>query len=173
MVIRKRKEDKLIERPAERLDDLSIRSPFNLWADFDRIFDRFRTEFDELLWPWSRTEPVTTMTTSRTPLLDVADLGDRYEMRVEMPGIPKEDINIEVTPTGIEISAEHDESKEDKGKNWLRKERRSMSFYRSLELPEELKTDGVEAELKDGVLTVMLPKVEPKPEHKPKKVKIK
>jgi len=173
MVIRKRKEDKLIERPTERIEETSVRSPFNLLADFDRIFDRFRTEFDELLWPWSRAEPVTTMTASRTPLLDVADLGDRYEMRVEMPGIPKEDINIEVTPTGIEISAEHDERKEDKGKNWLRKERRSMSFYRSLELPEELKTDGVEAELKDGVLTVMLPKIKPKPEHKPKKVKIK
>jgi len=173
MVIRKRKEDKLIERPIEGRGGITIRRPFDLWADFDRIFDRFRTEFDELLWPWSRTEPVTTMTTSRTPLLDVADLGDRYEMRVEMPGIPKEEINIEVTPTGVEISAEHDESKEDRNKNWLRKERRSMSFYRSLELPEELKTNDVEAELKDGVLTVILPKVEPKPEHKPKKVKIK
>ena len=48
-----------------------------------------------------------------------------------------------------------------------------MSFYRALELPEELKTDNVEAELKDGVLTVNLPKVEPKPEYKAKKVQIK
>ena len=94
-------------------------------------------------------------------------------MRLEMPGIPKDDINIEVTPTSIEVSAQHDESKEDKDKNWLRRERSSIGFYRSLELPEELKTDDVNAELKDGILTIKLPKVEPKPEHKPKKVQIK
>ena len=58
-------------------------------------------------------------------------------------------------------------------KNWLRRERSSTSFYRALELPEELKTDNVDAEFSDGILTVKLPKVEPKPEHKPKKVKIK
>jgi HSP20 family protein len=48
-----------------------------------------------------------------------------------------------------------------------------MSFYRALELPEELKTDNVDAEFKDGVLTLKLPKVEPKPEYKAKKVNIK
>ena len=173
MIIKKRKEDKLIERPIEERNEITTRRPFDLWADFDRMFDRFRKEFDELLWPLSRTGPTTIMTANRTPLLDIADLGDRYEMKVEMPGIPKENINIEVTSTGVEISAEHKESKEDKSKNWLRKERKSMSFYRALELPEELKTDNVDAELKDGVLTVKLPKVKPKPAHRPKKVQIK
>jgi HSP20 family protein len=73
----------------------------------------------------------------------------------------------------VEIKADYDESKEEKGKNWLRRECNSMSFYRALELPEELKTDNVEAELKDGVFKVYLPKVKPKPEHKAKKVQIK
>jgi HSP20 family molecular chaperone IbpA len=48
-----------------------------------------------------------------------------------------------------------------------------QKFYKALELPEQLKTDDIDAELKDGILTLKLPKVEPKPEHKPKKVKIK
>jgi len=172
MVLKKDKEDKLTVVPSERSGILP-RRPFDLRSDIDRIFDRFRAEFDDLLWPWRHREPVTAMTESRVPLMDVADLGDRYEMRLEMPGIPKEDINIEVTPNSIEISAEHDESKEDKGKNWLRRERSSMSFYRSIELPEELKTDEVDAELKNGVLTVMLPKVKPTPKQKARKVKIK
>ena len=174
MVIRKGKENKLTVRPSEQKGEIAIRRPFDLWSEMDSIFENFRTQFDSLFWPWGqRSEPIATTTIRRTPPMDIADIGDRYEMRLEMPGIPKDDINIEVTPTSIEVSAQHDESKEDKDKNWLRRERSSIGFYRSLELPEELKTDDVNAELKDGILTIKLPKVEPKPEHKPKKVQIK
>jgi HSP20 family protein len=105
--------------------------------------------------------------------MDVIDLGDKYEMHVEMPGIPKEDINIEVTPNAVEISAKHETREEDKGKNWLRRERRSMNYYRSIDLPDELKTEDAEAEMKNGVLTLTLPKVKPKPKYKAKKIKIK
>mgnify|MGYP000664761225 CR=1 FL=1 len=174
MVIKRKKEDKIIEKPTEGKGELTTRRPYDLWTEMDRMFDNFRSQFDNLFWPLGqRSEPITIMTERRMPPMDVADLGDRYEMRLEMPGIPKDDINIEVTPTTIEISAEHDENKEDKHKNWLRRERSSMSYYRALELPEELKTDNVDAELKDGILTVKLPKMEPKPERKPKKVQIK
>jgi len=174
MAIRKEKENKLTVRPSENKGEITTRRPFDLWSEMDNMFDNFRSQFDSLFWPWgTRSEPVTTMTQRRTPPMDIADMGDRYEMRLEMPGIPKDNINIEVTPNTIEISAEHKESKEEKNKNWLRRERSNMSYYRALELPEELKTDNVDAEFNDGILTVKLPKVEPKPEHTPKKVKIK
>ena len=107
------------------------------------------------------------------PLVDIVDLGDKYEMHVEMPGIKKEDICIEITPTMVEISAEHEEKSEDKGKNWLRQERSSMDFYRSFQVPDTLKTGKVEAELKDGILTLLLPKAEPKPKYETTKVKVK
>ncbi|MDH7507418.1 MAG: Hsp20/alpha crystallin family protein, partial [Candidatus Thermoplasmatota archaeon] len=84
-----------------------------------------------------------------------------------------DNIDIQVTPNAVEISAKQETSEEEKQKNWLRRERSSTSFYRYLELPEELKTDSVEAEMKDGLLTIKLPKVEPKPEYKATKVKIK
>ena len=174
MVIRKKKEDKLAVRPSEQQGEITGMRPFDLWSEMDRMFDNFKTSFDDLFWPWGqRVQSITALMQRRTPPMDVADMGDRYEMRLEMPGIPKDDINIEVTQNTIEISAKHEESKEDKDKNWLRRERSSMSYYRALELPEELKTDHVDAELRDGILTVKLPKVEPKPEHKPKKVHIK
>jgi HSP20 family protein len=107
------------------------------------------------------------------PLMDIVDHGDKYEMHVEMPGIKKEDISIEVTPTMVEISAEHEEKSEDKGKNWLRQERSNMGFYRSFQIPENVKTGKVEAELKDGILRLSLPKTEPKPKYESTKVKIK
>lgn len=172
-IIRRKKENKLIEPSKESKGQIITRRPYDLWSEIDRMFDNFRSGFNDLFWPWSRDELTSAMIPSRTPPLDAADLGDKYEMRLEMPGIPKDNINIEVTPTGVEISAEYDESKEDKKKNWLCRERSSIRLYRSLELPEEIKTDDVEAELKEGILTVMLPKVEPKPYHKPKKVNIK
>ncbi len=174
MAIRKGKENKLTVRPSENKGEISSMRPHDLWSEMDRLFDSFRTDFDDLFWPFNtRTTAMTQMTQRRTPPMDVADMGDCYEMRLEMPGIPKDDINIQVTSNSIEISAKHEENKEDKDKNWLRRERSSTSFYRALELPEELKTDNVDAEFSDGILTVKLPKVEPKPEHKPKKVKIK
>lgn len=174
MAIRKGKENKLAIRPSEQKAEITTRRPFDLWSEMDSMFDNFRSQFDSLFWPWGqRSSPVTTMTQRRMPPMDVADLGDRYEMRLEMPGIPKDDVIIEVTSNTVEISAQREESTEDKDKNWLRRERSSMNFYRALELPEELKIDNVDAELRDGILTVKLPKVEPKPEHKPKKVQIK
>jgi HSP20 family protein len=173
MVIRKEKKNKLAIRPEEKGDIIS-RRPFDLWTDIDRLFDSFRSDFDDLFWPWGqKSGPLATINQSRKPPMDVVDLGDHYEMRLEIPGIPKDKVNIEVTPNVVEIKADYDESKEDKGKNWLRRECSSMRFYRALELPEELKTDNVEAELKDGILTVNLPKVEPKPENKAKQVQIK
>ena len=137
------------------------------------MFDSFRTDFDDIFWPWTGTSGLTTYAQRRTPPMDIVDMGDHYEMRLEMPGIPKDNVDIQVTHNGIEIKAECDDIKEEKGKNWLRRECSGMSFYRAVELPEELNTENVNAELKDGILTVSIPKLEPTPEQKPKKVKIK
>jgi HSP20 family protein len=170
MALRKEKKEKMSIVPKQKTAAMSQR-PYELRSDIDQLFDRFRSSFDELFWG-----PGIDLMASpdyRTPLMDIVDLGDKYEMHVEMPGIKKEDINIEVTPTMVEICAEHEETSENKGKNWLRQERSSTDFYRSLELPEELKTGNVDAELKDGVLTLSLPKAEPKPKFETTKVKIK
>jgi HSP20 family protein len=170
IVSKKLKKEKLTIIPKER-KGLIARRPNDFWTDIDRPIDRLRQNFDEFFW-----NPETNflaLPDYRTPVMDVVDLGDKYEMHVEMPGIKKEDINIDVAPNMVEICAEHKETKEDKGKNWLRQERSTMDFYRHLELPEELKTKNVEAELKDGVLTLSLPKAQPKERFQSTKVKIK
>jgi len=170
IAVKKDKKEKLAVIPKKKTDAL-VQRPYELWSDMDRLFDRFRTNIDELF-----REPRTSllmMPEYQMPRTDIVDLGDKYEMHVEMPGIKKEDICIEMTPTNIEISAEHEEKSEDKGKNWLRQERSSMGFYRSFQVPENVKAGKVEADLKNGVLTLMLPKVEPKPKFETTKIKIK
>jgi len=167
---KKRKKEKLAVIPKQRRG-LRTRRPRDYWIDFERPFDRLDRYIDEFFWPPEAN--LMTLPDYRTPVMDVVDLGDKFEIHVEMPGIKKEEINIDVTPTAVEIRAEHKETKEDKGKNWLRQERSDMDFYRYLELPEELKIGRVEAELKDGILTLSLPKAEPKKRFESATVKIK
>jgi HSP20 family protein len=110
----------------------------------------------------------------RQPLVDLADNGEEYVVKAELPGIKREDLKIEITENGIEISGETktEQKEEDKDKGYLKRERRYASFFRSLPLPDAVLTDKAEAELKDGVLTVKLPKAAP-PEKKTKKVQVK
>ena len=173
MALIKGKKDRLAIRPTKgKQGEIIQRRPYDLWTDMDQLFDQFRTNFNELFWrPDSMF--LDTFGNQRTPMMDVADLGDKYEMKIEMPGIPKEKINIDVSPTGIEISAKHESAEDEKNKYWLRRECSSTSYYRSVEFPDKIKTDMVDAEFKDGVLNLSLPKVEPKPEYKSTKVKIK
>jgi HSP20 family protein len=173
MALIKGKKDKLAIRPTEeKQGEITPRRPYELWTDMDQLFDQFRTNFNDLFWR-PNTSPLSTFDDLRAPMMDVADLGNKYEMKVEIPGIPKENINIDVSPTSIEISAKHETEEDENNKNWLRRERNSTSFYRSVEFPDKIKTDAVEAEFKDGVLNLTLPKSEPKPEVKSTKVKIK
>lgn len=173
MALIKGKKDKLATRPTEgKHGEITERRPYNLWTDMDQLFDQFRTNFEDLFWR-PQSSLLTPFDILRTPMMDVADMGDKYEMKVEIPGIPKEHINIEVSPNSIEICATNETSEDEKNKNWLRRERSSTRFYRSVEFPDKIKTDTVDAEFKDGVLNLSIPKVEPKPEQKSTKVKIK
>jgi HSP20 family protein len=172
MVRNKEKTNKLTVRPSKREGTLTTPRSYDLWTDLDRVFDDFRSGFEDLFWPWGQ-RSITEPFQQRTPAMDLADLGDHYEMRVEMPGIPKDKIDIQVTQNSVEISASHDEQQEETNKNWLRRERTYANFYRCLELPEELKTDDVNAELDEGILTLTLPKVEPKQAYKSRKIHIK
>jgi len=81
----------------------------------DQLFDQFRNNFDDLFWR-PHSSLLTSFDDQRTPMMDVADLGNKYEMKVEMPGILKEKINIHVSPNGIEISAKHETAEDEKKK---------------------------------------------------------
>lgn len=79
----------------------------------NQLFDQFRTNFIDLFGR-PETSLLNTFDNRRIPMMDVVDLGKKYEMRLEMPGIPKENINIEVSSTSIEISAKHEIEEDEK-----------------------------------------------------------
>ena len=168
-----RRKNKINIKPREKKTDIIERTPHNIWSEMDRMFDDFRMGFDDLFWPFRRINYPMEYNYTRTPPMDLADLGDKYELHAEIPGIPKENINIEVSPNNIELSAEYINEKGDKDKNWIYKERNSIKYHRLFEIPEELNIDKVEAEFKDGILKLKLPKLNPKIDKKSKKIEIK
>ena len=78
-----------------------------------------------------------------------------------MPGFKKQDINIQVTQDSVEIEAQVGWEYDDKTQKYICKERDCKSFYRMTSLPEEVNVDKVGANLKDGVLELVLPKKTP------------
>jgi HSP20 family protein len=90
--------------------------------------------------------------------LDVVDRDDRYLLRANVPGVKPEEVKIEVEDDVLTISAEHEESEEEKRDNFVRRERRYGSFSRSITLPRGVSADDVDATIRDGVVEVMVPK---------------
>ena len=142
--------------------------PMALLHDMDRLFDEFKTEWESAFLPSTRLSA----DVIRQPLLDLADNGKEYIVTAELPGITKEDLNVEVTENSIEISSEkRTEEKEDK-EGYIRRERRYSNFFRSIPLPDDILPGKADAELKEGILTVKLPKAKPE-EKKTKKLPVK
>ena len=114
---------------------------------------------------WLRSE----MEPSFFPPLNVWEEGDLLKIEAEVPGVRIEDVEVSFDKGELTLKGEKKfEAKESAG--YHRRERAYGSFTRTLTVPWEIKADQVSAELKDGVLTVTLPKAE---EAKPRKVAVK
>ncbi|HVW99165.1 MAG TPA: Hsp20/alpha crystallin family protein, partial [Candidatus Babeliaceae bacterium] len=85
---------------------------------------------------------------------------DDYQLSLAVPGMKKDDFNIDVNGSMITISSEKEESKEEKEKNYNRKEYNYSSFSRSFPLPDEVNKEKIDARYEDGVLKITLPKKE-------------
>jgi HSP20 family protein len=91
--------------------------------------------------------------------LDVIEKGDQYQIAVDLPGVKKEDIQVQVEGARVTISAETKTASEQKdGERVLYSERTATSYGRSFELPVEVTEEGAEARFDNGVLTLTLPK---------------
>jgi HSP20 family protein len=103
------------------------------------------------------------------PAVDVSEDGDNITVKVEVPGVKKDDIKISVVNNVLSIKGEKRMETETKEKNFHRVERVYGAFFRSLELPGPVIADKVKANYADGVLVITLPKSE---ETKPKEIPI-
>ncbi len=132
----------------------------SMQREINRMFDglfRGNWQDDDLSGAWS-------------PAVDVAEKGDNYTVKVELPGVSKDDVQITMHDNVLTIRGEKKQEKETKEANYHRVERTYGSFSRSFTLPTGVKTADVEATYKDGILNILLPKAE---EAKPKQIEVK
>jgi HSP20 family protein len=150
----------------------------------DNIFDTFRRDIEDMMMPWSSSSsslspssfwdwrfpslPTSTEDNQdqimvRMPIFDMVDKEDRYELKVEVPGIEKEKVKVKAAKDSVEISGEQskEEESEDKRKRFVYNERSYNSFYRKIPIPEEIVSSKVRAKMSNGVLHIELPKKNP------------
>ena len=105
--------------------------------------------------------------------VDVKEYDNEYCLKVELPGINKEDINIDINKSYIKIEASKDfEKEEDKKHKYHKSEFRYGNYSRTLYFPYELDVEKANAELKHGILKLNLPKLKSE-EKETKKLEIK
>jgi HSP20 family protein len=97
---------------------------------------------------------------SLTPKVDVAETKDAIHVTADLPGMTEKEIEVTLSDGHLHIRGEKHAEKEDKDKNFHRIERMYGSFQRSIALPAEVDSQKVDASFKNGVLTIVLPKVE-------------
>lgn len=96
----------------------------------------------------------------RSIYADIQETDTEIIIIAEIPGVKKDDININATEDTVEISAEVEKEKEEKELEYIREERRYKKFYRSFKLPVEVYAEKAKATYKNGILELRLPKKE-------------
>ncbi len=134
--------------------------------------DRLREEFDRALQNWWSAGEFEELAAGGDwqPSVDISESEDALEVKVDLPGIKPEDVDISVTDNRLTIQGERKEEKETKDKTVHRVERRYGSFLRSIGLPPGAEPDKVSAESDNGVITITVPKAA---EAKAKKIDVK
>lgn len=131
------------------------------WTEMDRVFDNFRRDFERTFSSFPVGLP--TLPSKSTMSCDIVDEGNKFRINVELPGIKKDEIKLNVSDNIVEISAEHKEQDEEKKKNYVRKERKELAYLRTLPLPEKVVSSKATAKLNNGILTIEIPKTNPTP----------
>jgi HSP20 family protein len=137
--------------------------------EFNRILDTFR---HRIVWdPFRGFEwPVEYELPTRIPYVDLIDAGQEYVVKAELPGLKKENVEIEVGTNELSLTAKSSVEMEEKGQNYLHRERAFSTFRRHIGFAESVDTGKVSASMADGILEVKLPKLEPEPEKKRRKL---
>ena len=135
------------------------------------VWDPFRAMRDVLRWdPFRELEAATGGDYGLfAPSFDVKENKDGYVFRADLPGVREEDLDISLTGNRLTISGKREQEKHEQGDTYYASERSYGSFSRAFTLPDGTDGENVKADLKDGVLQVIVPK---KPEVQPRRISI-
>jgi len=119
------------------------------------LFENFFNPFDEMIGTGALRNR-----TWNVPAVNVRESDDEFELALAVPGMNKDDFQIDIDGNILTVSAEMEEENEEEDEEYTRQEYNYTSFRRSFTLPEEVNKERIEAEYVDGVLNLILPKKE-------------
>jgi len=120
------------------------------WEPFTELGD-LRTRFDHLVDQLARPER------AWSPAIDVVRDDNNIVVRADVPGIKADEVKIEVEDGVLTLSGQHEETKENKDSQYVRRERSFGSFSRAMALPSGVDPAAIKATTKDGVVQVTIP----------------
>jgi HSP20 family protein len=145
------------------------RPELSTWTNFGGL-SNLRDEIDRLFEaPLSELARTSQILSGWTPALDLHEDKDNFLVKIELPGMKKEDIEVTMHEGSLSISGERKSEQKFEGADVYRSERYFGHFQRTVTLPAPVAADKIKAQYKDGVLTVTLPKAE---EAKPKQIDV-
>ncbi len=147
-------------------------SPARDLATFPSDVMNIQREINRMFNNFFRNEPEedSLATAAWNPALDIAEHDDAIVVKIELPGVAKDDVKIVLQDNILTVRGEKKQEKESKGANYHRVERSYGVFQRSFTLPSTVNGAKVDAAFKDGVLTITVPKSE---EAKRKEIEVK
>jgi HSP20 family protein len=126
--------------------------------------------FDDLWRRWPTRYQGDTAVPMLRPAMDVIENENAYTVRLDLPGIAPDDVNVEIDSDTLVISGQMGDTVEQEGERFHYRERRFGSFQRSVRLPNTVDTEHIAANFENGVLHITLPKL---PQAQPKQIAIK
>ncbi len=127
-----------------------------LQNEIERLFDRFNGDEDAVSAVWA-------------PRMDVSETESAFNVRVDIPGVFEQDLNVEFGDDQLTISGERKTETKEENEGFLRQERTYGSFYRAFTLPRSVDGENIEATFENGVLNVTIPKTE---EAMPRRIEV-
>src|SRR6266550_7250708 len=149
--------------------NLEVWSGTGLAGVFEDLFRPFEELFKPLVQGTG--SPMSELRGSRQPVLDVQDRGDHFSVTAELPGFTKDEVEVRVDPSGIELKAEKTEKQgKEEGGDYRRSTR---SYYQYVGLPEAVVSEKIDGTMKNGILQLKLPKMASKLKDNSRRVDLK
>ncbi|WP_342226305.1 Hsp20/alpha crystallin family protein [Rickettsia endosymbiont of Urophora cardui] len=129
----------------------------------DDIFNNFFNEIASFSYPASENNRML------SPRTNIMENDSEYNLEMELPGVTQDNIDLKIDSNILTIEGQKEQSTEKKDYNYHMQERYYGSFYRSISLPSNIDEEHIEAQFKDGILSIKIPKKE---QSKAKKIKV-
>ena len=147
----------LIKKPDTFFSTINDEIEHVLHKSFDNLFPEYLFNIE---------------TQGMTMPVDIEEYDNSYKVKAEVPGIKKEDIELDVTKTRLKIHAQKNEEKKENNQKYRKSEFRYGMYNRTIHFPQEINVEDVKAKLEHGILTLDLPKMKEDKKDEGKKINI-